>query len=103
MISAKEILADIKGGMDDVALMKKFRLSEETLPKVLKKLMDRGLVKQQDLEKRSVTCEKSTGIVHECPACGVLQTEQYDECPLCGAIASKWRKPKIPMWDFWEP
>ena len=45
-INAKEILADIKAGMDDSALIEKCALSEKGLQSLFKKLTDAGLLKQ---------------------------------------------------------
>ena len=47
--------------------------------------------------------EKSIAIAWECPACGVPQTQAYDECPRCGVIAAKFKKSGVSVWDFWEP
>jgi hypothetical protein len=39
-INAKEILADIKAGMDNAALMEKYHLTDKSLQSVFKKLTD---------------------------------------------------------------
>ena len=101
-ISTKEILADIKAGMDDAALMEKYWLSGKTLQSLFKKLVDTGVLRQNDLEKRTLMSEKSYAIAWECPACGAPQTKAYDECPRCGVVTAKF-KPAIRVWDFWEP
>ena len=41
-VSAKEILADIKAGMDDTTLMQKYGLSDKGLQSIFKKLVDAG-------------------------------------------------------------
>ncbi len=45
-ISAREAMDDIRSGMSDDALMKKYRLSEQGLASLIKKLCKRGLLKQ---------------------------------------------------------
>jgi len=45
--SAKEILTDIKTGMDDSALMEKYGLSEKGLQSLCKKFTDAGVLKQR--------------------------------------------------------
>ena len=65
--------------------------------------MDMGLLKRHDLDKRAVMSEKSIAIAWECPACGVPQTQAYDECPRCGVVAAKFKKSGVHVWDFWEP
>ncbi len=93
-ISAKEILADIKAGTDDRALMEKYQLTENRLQNILKKLLDSGVLKQQDLNNRISVPEKSAGVAWECPACGKPQIKAMDECPNCGAIRAKFRENK---------
>jgi hypothetical protein len=44
-INAKEILADLKAGMNNAALMAKYGLSEKGLQSLFKKLMDTGVLK----------------------------------------------------------
>jgi len=58
-INAKEILADIKAGMNDAALMEKYGLSEKGLQSLYKKLTDAGLLKHRELEHRTSEPEKA--------------------------------------------
>jgi hypothetical protein len=51
-ISAKELLADIRAGMDDPALMKKYGLSAEGLQSALKKLIEAKVITQVELDNR---------------------------------------------------
>ncbi len=102
-MNAKELLADIKGGMDDARLMEKYRLSRDLLQSVFEKLVDMGLLKRHDLEKRTLMSEKSIAIAWECPACDIPQPKAYDECPRCGVVAAKFKKSGVKVWDFWEP
>ena len=57
-ISAKEILTDIKAGMDDSALMQKYGLPEKNLQSVFKKLVDAGILKQGELDTRAAILRK---------------------------------------------
>ena len=50
-ISTKEILADIKAGMDDAALMEKYWLSGKTLQSLFKKLVDTGVLRRTTWRK----------------------------------------------------
>jgi len=84
-VSAKEILADIKAGMDNTALMKKYGLSDKGLQSVLKKLVDAGVLKQGELEKRPSEPEKADEYVWKCSQCGKPQPKPFDQCPECGA------------------
>ncbi len=53
-VSAKEILADIKAGMDDTALMKRCGFSDNGLQSIFKNLVDAGVLKQSELENETV-------------------------------------------------
>ena len=51
-MNAKGFVDDIKAGMDDAGLMEKYRLSGDLLQSVFEKLVDMGLLKRHDLEKK---------------------------------------------------
>jgi len=53
-VNAKEILADIKAGMDDTTLAQKHGLSDKELQRVFKQLADAGRLKQGESEKRII-------------------------------------------------
>ncbi|MGO9121436.1 MAG: hypothetical protein ACLQPD_27980 [Desulfomonilaceae bacterium] len=91
-VSAKEILADIKAGMDDSGLMQKYGLSDKGLQSIFKKLVDAGGLSQTKLAERLPWPEKSVEHVWKCPACGKPQSRRYDECPDCGVIVAKVRE-----------
>jgi hypothetical protein len=51
-IKAKEAVADIRSGMDDAALMEKYRLSPHELGDLFDKLLSAGLITQVDLNRK---------------------------------------------------
>ena len=51
-IDAKEVTRDIRLGLDDPALMRKYRLSTMGLKRMFEKLIDRGLITYGELERR---------------------------------------------------
>ena len=57
-ISAKEILADIKAGLGNAALMEKYRLSEKGLQSLFKKLVDSGRLNQGELERERLSLKQ---------------------------------------------
>lgn len=94
-VNAREILKDIKAGMDNTALIRKYQLSEKGLHSVFKKLVDSGALKQEDLDSRLASHDgpppaskpKNSGApeLHVCPKCG----KEYDDtstkfCPQDG-------------------
>jgi hypothetical protein len=44
-INAKEILTDIKSGMNNTALLENYQLSEKVVPSLFNKPMDEGVLK----------------------------------------------------------
>jgi hypothetical protein len=85
-ISAKDLIEDIREGLDDAALMAQYKVSLHVLQGLFKQLVERGLVRQEDLEQRS------QGFT--CPACRWSSQEPFKECPRCGIIVAKFRPRK---------
>ncbi len=56
-LDAKEVMADIQSGMSGADLMRKYRLSEKGLQSLLKKLVELGIFKQDDLDRRPLHLE----------------------------------------------
>ncbi len=91
-LSAKEILADIRSGMDDAALMEKYKLSAQGLQSVFRKFIAMDVLKQTELDSRVPSHERTINVVWKCPACGKTQPREFEECPDCGVIAAKFLK-----------
>lgn len=85
-ISAKQIIQDIRSGMDNPALMDKYELSPDRLQTIFKKLVEQGRITQSELGQR-IALERAVG--WRCPNCGEEQPEAVDECPSCGIIVEK--------------
>ncbi len=51
-IGVKEILSDLRAGMDDDSMMEKYKLSARQLQRVFRKLIDAGYVSAMELSKR---------------------------------------------------
>lgn len=51
-INAQDVLDDIGAGMDDSLLMEKYRLSARGLDSLFRKLLDAGIIKESDLDRR---------------------------------------------------
>jgi hypothetical protein len=88
-ISAKDLVSDIRAGINDSALMKKYGVSAQGLQSLFIKLVEAKILNQQELDNRTHFREKAINVVWKCPACGKPQTRQFDECPECGVILSK--------------
>ncbi len=91
-LNAKEVLDDIKAGLDDAALMGKYQLSEKGLESLFKKLVDGAVLKQEELEKRTPAPEKAAEAAWVCPICGNPQNTHYDKCPECSVIAARFQE-----------
>ncbi len=96
-LSAKQILADIRLGMDPSELKSKYRLSEKALQSVYKQLTAAGALTEsemprlQHLDNRS---EASHQLPAEpkwrCPACNAPREAEVSECPACGVVVAKY-------------
>ena len=96
-IDARDVLNDIRNGLDDTALMKKYRLSGAGLQSLFSKLIEAGLIKRADLEKRMPNFEKTVELTMvKCPSCGMPQFSAFDECPQCGVIVKKFLEGREP-------
>src|SRR5271157_4298888 len=58
-IFAKEILNDIKSGMDDVNLMQKYKVTVKGLDGVFRKLLTAGLISERELNSRKLGFEET--------------------------------------------
>jgi len=61
-ISAREALQDIKSEMSDLALIEKYKLSAKGLESLFRKLTERGLVDQSELDRRLASFEATVDL-----------------------------------------
>jgi hypothetical protein len=64
-IPARKAARDIKSGVNDFALMEKYRLSSKGLQSLFNKLISAGLITKADLDKRSLGFEDTVEITEE--------------------------------------
>jgi hypothetical protein len=95
-LSAKQVLADIRSGMDAPALKREHSLSDKSFEYVLKQLSARGLLTPDEMRRlgpRSSSPERppkpSTAAQWRCPACNTPQPVEVPECPACGVVVAK--------------
>lgn len=101
-ISAREILNDIRSGLDDSAIKRKHHLSEGALEAVYQKLATAGLLTEAEIRGRRETTPKPTAPTVEppseaawrCPACDAPQSSKVDECPVCGVVVAQYQAMK---------
>ena len=87
-ITAREVLTDIRAGADDAGLMRKYQLSAPGLQSVLNKMVQAGMVTEEELDERVPLSERTVDIgLFICPACGNIQGREFIECPRCGYVA----------------
>jgi len=58
-VNAKEVVKDVRAGMDDTGLMEKYGLSPEWLPIMFSKLVDAALITRAELDQRVHSSEWS--------------------------------------------
>lgn len=90
-INAKEAVADIRSGMTSSELMQKYRVSAKGLQALSRKLVDAGLLHENELNRRNEDPVRTMHVAWKCPACGAAQTREYAECPQCGVIVAKFQ------------
>ncbi len=88
-ISGKDIVKDVRAGLDDVAIAEKYGISEQKLKGFYDKLTAAGALKPEDLTNRSESKTQPSEITWRCPSCGVASPRAHEECPRCGIIVSK--------------
>lgn len=93
-INAKQVTEDLRHGLTDAELMKKYGLTEKGLASLYQKLKTAGITAPKDPVKPAAGGK--TVFTWKCPQCGVPQTHKYDECPQCGVIISKIRNGEDP-------
>jgi ribosomal protein L37E len=92
-ITAKEIMADLRSGLDDPALMKKYNLSSEGLQSLFKKMLKAGVISRNELDSRTPMLEKTVELgLFICPACGNIEHNEFKKCPKCGFAAPEYMK-----------
>jgi len=96
-LSAKEILTDIRSGMDSSELKRKHGLSDKSFGYVLKQL-SAARVLTEDEKRRLEPRRSPSKPSHEapvpppqwrCPACNAPQTGEVSECSACGVVVAK--------------
>ncbi|MBI5572408.1 MAG: hypothetical protein HY914_20870 [Desulfomonile tiedjei] len=84
-IKGKDILRDIKAGVDDATLMHRYALSAPALHSVFSKLLAAKALTQAELDDRVPVSERTVDIgLFICPACGNIQAQEFTKCPRCG-------------------
>lgn len=91
-ISAKELARDIKAGLPDGELMKKYGISHDSLTKAFNKLVSAGILTQEDVQKTRGPRAVGPHDYVKCPSCGLPQPRLAIECANCGVIMAKMRE-----------
>ncbi len=86
-ITARDILKDIRAGVDDSVLMKRYSLSAQGLQSVFNKMVQARIVSEEELDARVPLSARTVDIgLFICPACGNIRGKEFTECPRCGFI-----------------
>jgi len=82
-ISAKDFVKDIRLGLSDDELKRKYNISDSALHAFFKKLIAASIISEKEIENRS--------ILFKCPKCGHPSVQAFQECPKCGIVISKFK------------
>ncbi len=104
-ISAKQILADIRSGMDASELKQRYNLSDKGLESVYRKLTAMGVVTngevpgggKPDLDEPEPSRGEPLPTPWRCPACNAPHPVPVPECPHCGVIVEKFQARQASM------
>jgi hypothetical protein len=95
-LSAKQVVEDIRSGMDGTGLKQKYGLSGKALQSLCTKLLAAGALTEDEIGRlrlqRDTTKESPQGsakAIWHCPACNTPQPTEMVECPACGVIVEK--------------
>jgi hypothetical protein len=96
-ISTRQFLSDMRSGMDDSELKRKYGLSDTALQSIYRKLVAGGSLKEEEIQMRLVSRADSAQSLQselmapewKCPACNATQSAEPLECPVCGVVVSK--------------
>jgi len=91
-ISGREVLADIRSGMDDAGLMEKYGLSSRGIIQLMGRLVSLGLLTPAELAERKSLAKTVYMPVFKCRACHEVHYTRFDVCPSCGAIMEQLNK-----------
>jgi hypothetical protein len=84
-IKARELLSDIRAGVDDAGLMEKYGLSARGVLQALNRLIAEGLLSPSELVERRHLAKTVYMQVFTCQACGDCHFEKLEKCPRCGS------------------
>jgi PAS domain S-box-containing protein len=79
-VEAREAVEDIRAGMDDAALMKKYKISAKGLHSLFRKLIDKGALQKEELEDRNL--EPEGGLVIDFSSLSVEETIEHETPPV---------------------
>ncbi len=86
-INTQEFVDDVRSGLTDKQLMRKFRLTQKQLSIVYEMLLDDGRLDPSDLEDdQTPVFEATVELAGSCPFCGALRQPDSDRCPECGFV-----------------
>lgn len=85
-IKAKELLNDIRAGMDDESLMHKYGLSAKGILQAMNRLIWEGLMSPCELSERKSVAKTVYMPIFKCSFCGDIQFTRSDKCPHCGSF-----------------
>lgn len=82
-LKLREILGDVKAGMDDASLMAKYDLNGKGILDLMNKLLWHGLLTPEELADRRSLAKTVYMPVFQCRSCGEIQFAKLAVCPKC--------------------
>lgn len=83
-VDINALRSDIISGLNSSALVKKYRVSEAVLGKLIVQLIESGRLHHEDLAELYSVSEIIRALTWECPYCRKIVPAAYDQCTKCG-------------------
>ena len=82
-VNNEELLDDIHSGMDDRALIEKYKLSAQQLKSLFEELVESGSVRVDEMYRSDPITPKLPPTEWKCPRCSTPLTSEFQVCPKC--------------------
>lgn len=100
-VPLKPFLKDVRSNLTDQELMRKYELSVQAFVSLIKALLQKKYITQQDLAKRKeINVRRDLARESQflatlciCPKCGHPHPEPFEVCPACGAQVEDYHHP----------
>lgn len=88
-VDTQKVIADVRNGMKDAEMMKKYNLSFQKLMDLFQQLVSEGGLSASEVQNRASVAETQQMEVRKCRSCGRIVFEESETCPECQGPLTK--------------